>query len=215
LQRHIEAHQDKTAPRDDIVLMLSQDCLQYIKTRFLSPRAGSSGQGSSTGGGSGQGSSTGGGSGQGQASSDDGESISSFDSQASTDLNHPCWLNVVSNLRTPATHGITRYSEGLSQTSTEQLAQYATAVQNLWEGSILNKLMDYVFRVLLRLFLAPNRERKIKERAAAAAKKKQATIDAKRAATSATMTGGHWNRRKLLLCNELADLYAKPTTAAV
>jgi len=40
LQQYIEAHQDKNAPRDDIVLMLSQDCLQYIKTRFLGPRAG-------------------------------------------------------------------------------------------------------------------------------------------------------------------------------
>ncbi|KAF9271454.1 hypothetical protein BGZ68_003613, partial [Mortierella alpina] len=97
LQQHIHAHQDKTAPRDDIVLLLSQDCLQYIKTRFLSPRAGGSGEGSSTGGGSGQG----------QASSDDGDSITSFDSQASTDLNHPCWLNVVNSLRTPATHNIT------------------------------------------------------------------------------------------------------------
>ncbi|KAG0195349.1 hypothetical protein BGX28_001618, partial [Mortierella sp. GBA30] len=203
LQRHLEVHLDKTAGRDDIMLLLSQDHLQYLYTRFLSPRTGGDEQGLGPGG-----------DGQGE-SDDDGESIASVNSQASTDINHPVWMTNVGILRTTNVNNITRSPGGTSHTNTEHIRQYATAVINLWEGSILNKLMDYVFRVLLRLYLAPNREQKNKDKVIATAKRKKDAADAKRAARSGKMTRNRWNRRMLLLCNEIADLYGKAYSASV
>ncbi|KAG0210759.1 hypothetical protein BGX31_001832, partial [Mortierella sp. GBA43] len=59
---------------------------------------------------------------------------------------------------------IPKTPQGLSRTINGDMKAIATAVANLWNGSIYNKLMEYLTRILLRIHLAPKREQQTRER---------------------------------------------------
>lgn len=59
--------------------------------------------------------------------------------------------------------------KNLSQTCAEMIREVAKDIDNLWSGAIYVKLLDYTLRILLRLHLAPRRERAHYERCRAKA----------------------------------------------
>ncbi|KAH7030287.1 hypothetical protein BKA57DRAFT_541270 [Linnemannia elongata] len=59
--------------------------------------------------------------------------------------------------------------KNLSQTCAEMIREVAKDIDNLWSGAIYIKLLDYTLRILLRLHLAPRRERAHYERCRAKA----------------------------------------------
>ncbi|KAG0256593.1 hypothetical protein DFQ27_005639 [Actinomortierella ambigua] len=52
----------------------------------------------------------------------------------------------------------------VSSTINTHIRQYSTAVSNMWRGSLYNKALGYLLRILLRLHLAPAREARYKGR---------------------------------------------------
>ncbi|KAF8945703.1 hypothetical protein BGZ46_005976, partial [Entomortierella lignicola] len=93
--------------------------------------------------------------------------------------------------------------DGLAFTINEHLKQLSTATSNMWEGSIYNKSMDYLLRILLRLHLAPERERKYQER------KYQERIKSMTSKNKDTreqkMTKSLWKWKINRLCNQLYE----------
>ncbi|KAF9943632.1 hypothetical protein BGZ72_003636, partial [Mortierella alpina] len=69
----------------------------------------------------------------------------------------------------------------MSFTTNAHIRQFATNVDNLWTGSLKNKLLDYLLRVVLRVRLAPVRESKNKSRVLELAARKKAEAQAKKA----------------------------------
>ena len=70
-----------------------------------------------------------------------------------------------SKLPTPPKPKVT--AAGLSRTMLEHTTQLATNMTNIWSGSIMKKMIDHLLRILLRIHLAPNREKHIQETAKA------------------------------------------------
>ncbi|KAF9352621.1 hypothetical protein BGX26_009601 [Mortierella sp. AD094] len=104
-------------------------------------------------------------------------------------------------IRQPTDHVLPSSPEGLSHTIVENIRQYATAVNNLWQGSIFRKSLEYTLRILLRLHLAPKREQQSMERAKITARSKSEKSSGK-----ASMTRKQWKFRVKELCDELSDL---------
>ncbi|CAO3565153.1 unnamed protein product [Mortierella alpina] len=158
----------------DLANFLSQDHLQYLYARFLSP---------------------------------------SFDPStaraAATDTTHPEWRISAAVIQSQQGDSLDwKAHESLSFTILEHIREYATAVDNLWTGSIFEKVMQYAFLLLLRLKLAPEREKRHKERVQAAAQRKQESIKEKQA--TSRLANGRWNRRLLKLCDDLSDVLSMP-----
>ncbi|KAF9397688.1 hypothetical protein BGZ76_008342, partial [Entomortierella beljakovae] len=85
--------------------------------------------------------------------------------QGSGDEKHPVWTEICKNIRDSSdTSNLLESPGGLSFTINEHIRQFSTAVSNLWEGSIYTKTLDYLTRILLRLHLAPQRERGLMEK---------------------------------------------------
>lgn len=89
------------------------------------------------------------------------------------DTTHPMWKNLVDRM---SCESLPKAPDGLSRTMLGQIKQYATAVKNHWEGASYGKLLQAVIRILLRMHLAPIREKAYKERIKALARKKQEEI---------------------------------------
>src|SRR5690349_13139772 len=88
--------------------------------------------------------------------------------------NHPLWTKIVRLIHdTSDTMDLAQPMDGLSSTTSEAIRELATSMKNLWEGNICQKLLDYLLRFLLRIFLAPEREKRNKERIRNAIKKKE------------------------------------------
>ncbi|KAF9093787.1 hypothetical protein BGX27_001569, partial [Mortierella sp. AM989] len=119
---------------------------------------------------------------------------------------HKLWDNIVDLIRLYSNTNTVRPSPaGLCNTVLVHIREYATNVSSLWEGNIYQKALEYLLRILLRLHLAPVREKKFKDRVQAAVKAKQdraAQDQAKRREISPAL----WKSKVLALCNELSDV---------
>ncbi|KAF9570598.1 hypothetical protein EC968_001673 [Mortierella alpina] len=121
---------------------------------------------------------------------------------------HPLWdkiIELISELSKVSSLSLSSSPAGLSHTITEHLTLLATAIGNLWDGSVYDRCMDYTFRILLRLRLAPEREAKNKARILQAAqKKREIKKQPKR------MSHSQWEMRVRHLCDELAFVLCSP-----
>lgn len=114
---------------------------------------------------------------------------------------HPLWSKAAKVIKEHSSYKMNESPKGISHTITEQIRQYSTAVKNLWEGSIFNKSIDYLLRILLRLHLAPLREERFMQRVRLAKENKKHEIESKR-----TVTRRLWKKRVKQLCDELSDI---------
>ena len=73
---------------------------------------------------------------------------------------HPLWERIASAIEASVAFDPVRL-QGLSATLNEAVREFTTAINNLWEGSIKKKSLDYLLRILLRLHLAPLGEKKL------------------------------------------------------
>ncbi|KAF9959664.1 hypothetical protein BGZ65_000194 [Modicella reniformis] len=113
---------------------------------------------------------------------------------------HPGWERAADAIKDPSSSP-PKAPEGLSTTITEALGEFATEVGNLWNGSIYYKSVDYLLRILLRLYLAPKRELKYKERTKSMARQKQEAV------SKQSSTNRRASQRKLKkLCDDLSDV---------
>ncbi|KAF9944289.1 hypothetical protein BGZ70_004820, partial [Mortierella alpina] len=129
-------------------------------------------------------------------------------SGSKADSQHPLWdkiVELISELSEVSPLSPSSSPAGLSSTITEHLKLLATAVGNLWDGSAYERSMDYTFRILLRLRLAPEREKKNKARILQAAQRKRESEKQPKA-----MTQSQWQLRVRHLCDELGPLLCSP-----
>lgn len=118
---------------------------------------------------------------------------------------HPLWDYLITAINSSSdAPTLSSSPTGIACTIAEHMTQLSTALTNMWEGSIFDKSLDYALRILLRLHLAPNRERRNKDRAKAAVLKKKA-----KAAESQKTSRGRWLLKVRLLCDEVADALSK------
>ncbi|KAF7731951.1 hypothetical protein EC973_007782 [Apophysomyces ossiformis] len=83
---------------------------------------------------------------------------------------------------------------GLSTVMHFQLKQYATDLQNMWAGGLFHKSINHLLRILLRINLASEREKKIQE----ITEKKLQEKEKQREESSRTMRRKkEWRRRKI------------------
>ncbi|KAF9358967.1 hypothetical protein BGX26_000509 [Mortierella sp. AD094] len=94
-------------------------------------------------------------------------------------LKHPIWERAVREIQ-DASEPPPKAPRGLSNTITEAIREYATVANNLWEGGIYHKSLDYLLRILLRIHLAPQREVQHKEQTIARGKRKQEAVAAQK-----------------------------------
>ncbi|KAF9949899.1 hypothetical protein BGZ70_001592 [Mortierella alpina] len=128
---------------------------------------------------------------------------------AAADNTHPEWRKSAAIIQGQQSDSLDRKAnDGLSFTILEHIREYATAVDNLRTGSIFDKLLQYAILLLLRLKLAPERERRYKERLKAAAAKKEERIKTKQGRTG--LSSSRWNRRLIKLCDDLSDVLSMP-----
>ncbi|KAF9557901.1 hypothetical protein EC968_007396 [Mortierella alpina] len=119
---------------------------------------------------------------------------------------HPLWDALITAIDSSSVAPTLSSSPtSVACTIAEHLTQLSTALTNMWEGSVYDKSLGYTLRILLRLHLAPARERKTKERIKAAALKK-----AKKVKEPRKTSHGLWLLKLRLLCDEVADALSKP-----
>lgn len=94
------------------------------------------------------------------------------------DPKHPLWGVADDILRSMSdTKSIADSPDGISATVNACLRELASNIDNLWSSTIFEKALDYLLRILLRLHLAPERERRYWEgRRDAAVKKKSMAL---------------------------------------
>lgn len=80
-------------------------------------------------------------------------------SETSADEQHPLWKQ----LKLDCFDNVPKAPTRLSQTVNSAVIQYAKDLANIWKGPILQKAAEYLVRILLRLKLAPERERRLRE----------------------------------------------------
>ncbi|KAF9575456.1 hypothetical protein EC968_003061 [Mortierella alpina] len=128
-----------------------------------------------------------------------------------TKAKHPVWEMIASAIEDESDADLRKLT-GLTATVTEAIREFATAINNLWEGSIFKKLLDYLLRVLLRLHLAPVREQKTKELRKRKASEKERTIELKRAVEVGSRTQSkQWLRKTIDLLDQLSDVVESAT----
>ncbi|KAK3825712.1 MAG: hypothetical protein J3Q66DRAFT_420775 [Benniella sp.] len=114
-------------------------------------------------------------------------------------INHPVWERSVNAIKS-SSDSLTKAPEGLNATITEAIGELATNISNLWNGAIFLKALDYLLRILLRLHLAPKRERKYQKRLHDQARKEEATSNEARVDRRALQ------RKLKKLCDDLSDV---------
>jgi hypothetical protein len=90
--------------------------------------------------------------------------------------------------------------DGLSRTINQHLVGLAVNMDNLWTGNIYSKMLDYLLKILLRLHLAPIREKTLYDRKKAYRKKAGKTSTN----TASQLSSSLWRRKYKSLCNSLA-----------
>ncbi|KAG0246074.1 hypothetical protein BGX31_004728 [Mortierella sp. GBA43] len=87
---------------------------------------------------------------------------------------HPIWDLLTHPIQSKSdTESIPEPPRGLTMTINTCLRELAVNIDVMWSGSIYDKLLDYLLRVLLRLHLAPLREQRYWDNRQAAANKKR------------------------------------------
>ncbi|KAF9080311.1 hypothetical protein BGX27_005531, partial [Mortierella sp. AM989] len=120
--------------------------------------------------------------------------------QNTAEANHPVWMRGTRAIQPPsADHKPPASPLGIYKTIEQHIRQFTTSIQNLWNGSVYEKSLDYLLRILLRLHLAPLRESKFKERIQAAKVKRNTEKQ------PSTLSRKSWKRMVMGLCNELSD----------
>ncbi|KAF9572841.1 hypothetical protein EC968_009406 [Mortierella alpina] len=128
---------------------------------------------------------------------------------------HPLWERIASAIEASLAFETVKL-EGLSATLLEAIREFTTAINNLWEGSIYKKLLDYILRVLLRLHLAPIREQKTRDLRKKKALEKQRTIEKRRAVEEGSRAHHkQWFRKKIDLLDQLSDVVESATEEVV
>ncbi|KAF9573256.1 hypothetical protein EC968_008894, partial [Mortierella alpina] len=130
-------------------------------------------------------------------------------SLVSADTTHPMWKNLVDAMQC---EGPAEAPDGLSRTILGHVRQYATALSNHWDGATYGKLQQAVLRILLRVHLAPQREKAYKEKALALAKRKQEEV-ARKATTGYSKSHLKWTVAHLLDKLVIAQEENKPKLA--
>jgi hypothetical protein len=125
---------------------------------------------------------------------------------------HPSWaalsVALASNSICPRMSG----REGFTKTSEAHLRQCSTAIQNLWEGDVYQKSLDYLLRFLLRTYLAPKRDAANRERAARFVAQKKEISERKQVARNSTLRASHWRHSMRKLTDKLTDIVLKNRT---
>jgi hypothetical protein len=130
LQGEIELGLKKPKSQHDLAHLFSQDHLQFLYSRFLSPNR------------------------ERNAAKD-----STDQAEGNGRGGHRMWTQAADIVkRSSSTKDIPVSPEGMSTTVNEHIRLLSTAVGNLWDSSIYKKSLDYILRILLRLHLAPDRE---------------------------------------------------------
>ena len=119
---------------------------------------------------------------------------------------HPTWSKIEIKIReTSDANNLPMSPAGLSFTINDYIRQYATAIANMWTGSIYHKSLDYLLRILLRLHLAPKREARFKDQVKAILERKQKQSQAK----SSTESRRLWQWKVTRLCDRMAEALQK------
>ncbi|KAF9948128.1 hypothetical protein BGZ72_009918 [Mortierella alpina] len=117
---------------------------------------------------------------------------------------HPLWERIASAIEASLAFEAVKL-EGLSATLLEAIREFTTAINNLWEGSIMRKSLDYLLRILLRIHLAPLREQKTRDLKHRKANEKKEAIDKKKSFEAAAPTSRAQRRRWLSKSMDLLD----------
>ncbi|KAG0215988.1 hypothetical protein BGX31_000711 [Mortierella sp. GBA43] len=126
---------------------------------------------------------------------------------------HPIWDTISSRIATQSTFIHPPSPDNLGQTINTHIRECSVSIGNQWNGAIYTKSLDYLLRILLRINLAPNREKKIQDLTKNAAKAKKDRVDSKRQANANNMSRKLLRSRSKDLCDELCDVLqiAAPT----
>ncbi|CAO3564587.1 unnamed protein product [Mortierella alpina] len=123
---------------------------------------------------------------------------------------HPLWERIASAIEASLAFGRVKL-QGLSATLNEAVREFTTAINNLWEGSIKKKSLDYLLRILLRLHLAPLREQKTRDLKHRRAKEKKEALDNKKSREAAASTSRtqrkRWLSKTVDLMDQLSDVF--------
>jgi hypothetical protein len=184
LQSDIEAGIKKRKSQDDVAHLLSQDHIQFLHSRFLSPhREHNSVEGSN----------------RGHTGSEEAGSL--------VRGKHELWSKAADFVReSSSTADIPTSPQGMSTTINEHIRLLSTAVGNLWTGSIYKKSLDYLLRILLRLHLAPDRESKYWDRIHVAAEKQEQVKE-----MTSKKNRKKWKSKLKKSCDRLAHLISRGT----
>ncbi|KAG0006831.1 hypothetical protein BGZ65_003080, partial [Modicella reniformis] len=126
--------------------------------------------------------------------------------------NHPLWSEAEDLIAVGLSEDPPLSSSGISRTITEHIGEYSTAVSNLWEGDVYRKSLEYLTRILLRLHLAPEREKKYKSITSAAAKAKRDKKEQDRVRRSESLSKSLYKSLVMDLCNELSEVEDLPVS---
>jgi hypothetical protein len=146
LQCHLEKalQGDSKSTPDDVALMLTQSHLQFLNTKFLGTHGAQR---------------------RAEARVLDVPQDSKQTRSNATRIKNPVWERGAGLIQpsSPTEYPPSSVA-GISKTINEHLRLFSTATQNLWSGSVYQKSLDYLLRILLRIRLAPLREAKFYER---------------------------------------------------
>ena len=119
------------------------------------------------------------------------------------------WTQLSAKIASSSVCAPVRGREGMTHTVNAHLRQSATMLENLWQGSVYAKSLDYLLRFLLRTWLAPEREKNNKDRAAKYAESKKTVKEERDAKKSNRLSPSHWRHSIRKLLDQLADCEGK------
>lgn len=118
---------------------------------------------------------------------------------------HPLWWRISRIIaQSSNTVDLQKSPKGLSRTINEAMTELATAFENLWQGAIYSKSLDYLIRILLRLHLAPDREQRARDRAKAAGEKRRERMIEKMGKPR-PLSRKRWLTKVKILCDDFDD----------
>ncbi|KAF9577259.1 hypothetical protein BGW38_007653, partial [Lunasporangiospora selenospora] len=123
----------------------------------------------------------------------------------SSNERHPTWKKLEDAIRnTSDVTDLPKASEGLSSTTYEHIQEFAVSVENIWQGSAYDKILDYLLRIILRLHLAPQREQKMMDRTTGISRRRKQISDRREAGKVAQPMSRKLMKSKVRrLCDEL------------
>jgi hypothetical protein len=123
-----------------------------------------------------------------------------------TTSDHPSWQKCVAAIQ-HSTKNSCHTPAGLSRTANTLYREYATAIDQLWTGSLYTRLRNYIIRCLLKLWLRPQKEQRFRDLKSKLAQDKAIAIkeqsELKAAGPRWTMKA--WRRKSSDLFEQLMD----------